>query len=63
MSAIKERELQNILRSFDVPSFRKTNLPWLHKNLSVRNSSNSNYDKAIELIGELMIEKNLAKHK
>lgn len=58
-----ELHLQNLLRGMDIPSFRKENLPWLHKNLEKRNADNENYEEAMKLIEEMMLEKNLLKHK
>lgn len=58
-------ELQKLLNSMDIPSFRKeidkVNLKWLIKNLAKRNSDNPNYARAMELV-HIAMDQKLYKH-
>lgn len=62
MSA-KEKQLINLTKTMNVPSFRRADAKWLKKKLSKLNSENPNFEKAMNLIDEILIEKNLIKHK
>ena len=51
------KSLNSVLKSFDLPSFRKEkktphNLQWLLKNIAKRNADHPNLDEAIILIKE-----------
>lgn len=58
-------ELQKLLKTMDIPSFRKeidkVNLKWLAKNLAKRNSENPNYARAMELV-HIAMDQKLYKH-
>lgn len=51
-------KLQQILKTFDIPfyrlTFNKNNLVWLQKNLKKKNSKNSNYETAKQLIDDCL---------
>jgi len=49
-----EKELQLLLDTMDVPELRKTDLRWLLRNLTIRNSENSNFERVISLIKKLL---------
>ena len=48
-----ELELQSIIATLDVPMFRKKDYNWLARNLAIRNSTNPNFEKAIELVEKI----------
>lgn len=54
-------ELTQLLKSMDIPSYRKeidkVNLKWLTKNLAKRNSENPNYARTMELIHTILDQK------
>lgn len=43
-------ELQELLRSMDVPKFRRDDISWLIRNLPIRNSDKPGFNRAMELI-------------
>lgn len=47
-------ELERITKGMDVPVFRRRNVSWLDKHLHLRNSQHKDYEKAIQLIKELL---------
>ena len=55
---VKETEklttLQTYLKRMDVPVQRFYDLPWLCRNLGIKNSNHVDYDKAIDIIHELI---------
>ena len=55
----KLEELQKLIKKMDLPSYRKSvkhndDVRWLKNNLVTRNSSHVCYDKAVELINQLV---------
>ena len=44
--------LKTLLDKMDVPQQRKTDFPWLLRNLAIRNSNHPNFQEAINLIKE-----------
>ena len=46
----KKSELQLILSTMDVPEGRKNDLPWLKRNLAIRNRVHPEFGRAMELI-------------
>lgn len=59
----KEKQLINLTKSMNVPSFRRSDAKWLKRKLPKLNSEDPNFEKAMHLIDEILIEKNLVKHK
>ena len=49
----KIEELEQTLKGMDVPTERKRSIPWLMRNLGVRNSGHKNYAKAMQIVTEL----------
>ena len=53
-----QTDLEMLLKSMDIPHFRKqidkNNLKWLLKNLGKRNHDHPNYDQAMELVNRMM---------
>jgi hypothetical protein len=47
-------ELKSILEGMDVPAGRKTDLGWLSRNLAFRNVGHKDFNRAMELIRELL---------
>jgi len=47
-------KLLELLEDMDVPKRRVTDLNWLNRNLSVRNSGHPDFKEAMELIKELI---------
>jgi hypothetical protein len=47
-------ELEQITRKLDVPLYRRRNVRWLERNLAIRNSGKPGFDRALEIIGELL---------
>lgn len=51
-------KLQQVLKTLDIPfyrlTFNKNNLVWLQKNLKKKNSKNSNYETAKQLIDDCL---------
>lgn len=43
-------ELQELLRSMEVPKLRRDDISWLSRNLPIRNSDKPGYSRAMELI-------------
>lgn len=59
---MKTEQLTRMLLKMDIPVQRKSlmnknNLTWLHKNLSVRNSTHKNYEKVIAEVDRRLAEK------
>ena len=59
----KLREIEKILKDFDLPEYRKTgstihNLLWLFRNIHIKNANHPKKDEAISLIKEVLIERN-----
>ena len=57
-----KNELENILRTMDIPKMRldvnkPENLRWLVRNIRVRNSEHPEVDKAHELIRAIMFKR------
>lgn len=54
-------KLQQVLKSFNIPfyrlTFNKNNLVWLQKNLKKKNSKNSNYEIAKQLIDDCLSQR------
>lgn len=46
-------QLANLTLKMDIPHFRKQDVKWLLKNLSVRNKQHENFNKAMEIIIQL----------
>lgn len=44
------KEIENIVRSMDVPEVRISDLGWLSRNLGIRNSSHPKFDEIMKLI-------------
>jgi len=53
----KDKELQGILKTMDVPEMRKKDYRWLNRNLGIQNGSNPQFPKAMDLIKNLLKEK------
>lgn len=49
-------ELKKLVKSMDVPEFRKKNVKWLRNNLHIKNEEHPNYTKVIELCDQLLSE-------
>ena len=49
-------ELDDILSRMQVPEQRRKDLRWLNRNLAFRNSEHGEFDRACELIKQLMRE-------
>jgi len=47
-------ELERITAKLDVPFYRRRNVRWLERNLAIRNSGKPGFDRAMEIIGELL---------
>lgn len=63
MYSEKLNHLHNLLKSMDLPSFRKSTetidgLRWLYNNLHVKNSEHNKYDEAKSLIFKILDENN-----
>ncbi len=48
------KQLSKLISPMDVPSFRRENPFWLSRNLGFRNSQHKNYEKAMEVIAQLL---------
>lgn len=48
-------ELQEILKTMDVPKGRKWDMGWLRRNLAVRNSEHPQFARAMELVRKLEV--------
>ena len=59
----KEERLSKIVKQMDVPDWKRSNLKWLKKKLGTRNSEHQFFEEAMELIDDLLHEKNLVKQK
>lgn len=59
----KELRLQNLLRKMDVPNYKMNHYQWLVQHLGERNSQNSHYQESMELLLEILDEKNLIRKK
>jgi hypothetical protein len=46
--------LEDLIRDMDVPEFRRRKVPWLSRNLAVRNSDHPNFPAAMEIVEDLM---------
>lgn len=58
------RDLLIILKSFDLPDYRKTktthqNFEWLYKNLKVKNENHPKYNEAMEKIKNQLLLMNV----
>ena len=51
----KTKQLEEILQKMDVPIFRIGDLHWLSRNLGIRNAEHPLFDKAMQLIKELLL--------
>lgn len=49
----KIEELGSVLKGMDVPPERRQSIPWLMRNLGVRNSGHKNFAKAMQIITDL----------
>lgn len=47
-------ELAEILNTMDVPMYRKEDIPWLARNLGIRNSNHPKFQTAMLIIKSLM---------
>lgn len=47
-------ELQTLLETMDVPEIRKNDYRWLLRNLPIRNSNNTNFERAYKIIRKLL---------
>lgn len=47
-------ELERITKKMDVPPYRRTNVRWLERNLAIRNAGKPEFDRAMQIIGELL---------
>ena len=52
--AEKFSQLESLLSGMEIPTGRKASIPWLFKNLAVRNSKHANFSKAKSLVDEMM---------
>ncbi len=59
----KELRLQNLLRKMDVPNYKLTHYQWLVQHLEERNSQNKHYQETMELLVEILDDKNLLRKK
>lgn len=48
-----QKQLAKLLETMDVPAGRKQDIPWLARNLAVRNGNHPQFQQAIGLIKEL----------
>jgi hypothetical protein len=46
-------ELESLLGKMDVPVERRRSIPWLAKNLAVRNAKHKNFEPAMKIVKEL----------
>lgn len=51
-------ELQEILKTMDIPPSRKDHLNWLHRDLEVKNKNHPQFDQAMSLIKRLLFMEN-----
>lgn len=47
-------ELLQITKSMDLPEYRRRNVRWLNKKISLRNSEHQQIDRAKEIIEQLL---------
>lgn len=59
----KELRLQNLLRKMDVPNYKLTHYQWLVQHLGERNSQNQYFQETMELLVEILDDKNLLRKK
>lgn len=56
--------LNELLKKMDVPQIHKNptskDIPWLNRNLHIRNSKHANYEEALKIVQELL--KEIIKH-
>jgi len=50
---MKER-LKELTKSMDIPSFRSTSIPWLHRNMAIRNKEHPDFEEAKNIVLELL---------
>jgi len=48
------KELLELLDKMDIPDGRKHDIPWLSRNLGIRNSTHPDYPKAFSIIKAIM---------
>lgn len=47
------KRLEELTNKMNIPSFRKTSIPWLDRNMATRNSDHPNFQEAREIVDEL----------
>ena len=48
-----KEELEKLTRKMDIPVFRRSSVPWLQRNMAIRNSEHPNFEKAKVLVLKL----------
>lgn len=48
------QELERLTSKMDVPTYRRRNVRWLERNLALRNADRPEFQRAKEIIGELL---------
>lgn len=51
------KELEEILATMDIPSYRIDDLQWLARNLGMRNSTHPQFEKAMKILRSLLGDK------
>ena len=49
----KMTELEKLLKDMDVPAHRRNSIPWLSRNLAIRNSHHANFSQATQIVVDL----------
>lgn len=56
-----EKKFQNLIKGMELPTFRKQDYVWLHKNMPTRNHEHPNFNEAKQILIEIMLQKSLIK--
>ncbi len=52
--AAKLDELETLAKKMDVPEYRVRSVGWMNRNLAIRNKDDKGFERATELIRELL---------